>query len=67
MGFRSKMKVAGPMLLKVWMKNCGIGLKRINKFFMFHLEMVMTKGLNQIVLGMVTDAIENDGWEVFRG
>jgi hypothetical protein len=39
--------LVGHVLLKVLMKNCGIGLKGIKKNFMFHLEMVMTKGLSQ--------------------
>jgi hypothetical protein len=47
MDFKSKMKVAGLVLLKVRMKNCGMGLRGIYKFFMLHLEKVMTKELSQ--------------------
>jgi hypothetical protein len=63
-GFRSKIKVAGFVLLRARMKNCGTTLGGICKFFMLHFEMVMIKGLSQKNLGVVTDVIEKDGWEV---
>ncbi len=39
------MKVARFMLLNAKMKNCGIDLGGIYKFFMLHLEVVMIEGL----------------------
>jgi hypothetical protein len=45
MGSKSKMKVTRSMLLRVRIKNCGIGIGGIYKFFMLHLEVAMTKGL----------------------
>jgi hypothetical protein len=65
MGFKSKIKVARFVQLRVRMKNYGIGPKGICKFFMLHLKMVMTKGFCQNFPRMVTDVTEKYGWKVF--
>jgi hypothetical protein len=66
MGFRSKMKVAGFVLLKVRMKNYGTSLRRIYNFFMLHFEVMITEGLDQKSLGVVIGVTKKVGWEVLK-
>jgi hypothetical protein len=61
MGLRSRMKVIGSMLLRVRMKNCGIGLEGIFRFFILHLEVVTIEGLSQKISRVVTNVTKKYG------
>jgi molybdopterin-guanine dinucleotide biosynthesis protein len=59
MGFRSKMKVVGFVLLNARMKDCGMSLERILRSFILHHEMVIIEGFNNKKLKVVIDVTKN--------